>query len=135
MENQIKLNKVLVVDDEAYFRRFIGEILRKEGFVDISEATNGRDALEKFSAKPTDFVILDINMPHMDGVDALKALRKMAPDLPVIMLTSIADEMVVEKCVEEGAAYFIRKDVPANELVPELRRVLVEFIAEQGLTP
>lgn len=118
----------LLVDDEAYFRRFVGQVLTSRGFGRVLDATNGAEGIEICRASSPDIAILDINMPRVDGLEALKALRKINPDLPVVMLTSIADEMVVEKCVEEGAAYFIRKDVPANELVAELVDVLGEFL-------
>jgi CheY-like chemotaxis protein len=110
----------LLVDDEAYFRRFVGQVLHNRGCAKVAEAGNGCEALEILAAAAPDFVVMDINMPHMDGLEALRAIRATHKELPIIMLTSIADEMVVEKCVEEGATYFIRKDVPAEQLVLEL---------------
>lgn len=126
--------KVLLVDDEAYFRRFVGGVLRLHGYQHIVEGTNGREAIDLFQGAQPRFVILDINMPHMDGQEALRGLRQLSADIPIIMLTSVADEMVVEKCIEDGASYFIRKDVPANELAEELARVLAEFKDETALS-
>lgn len=116
----------MLVDDEAYFRRFVGQVLKKNGVERIVEATDGAKAIELFALTRPDFVILDINMPHKDGVETLADLRKLAPDLPIIMLTSIADEMTVERCVIEGATFFIRKDVPAHILSRELSELLYE---------
>ena len=124
----------LLVDDQAYFRRFVGQLLRGETIGTVIEACDGYEALEQFNLKQPDFVILDINMPRLDGLETLKALRRLSADVPIIMLTSVADEMVVEECVGEGATFFIRKDVPAQELTPELRRVLAEFLG-QGQVP
>lgn len=118
----------LLVDDETYFRRFVGQVVRNEGFGKVIEAQNGKEALDLFNVQRADFVILDINMPLMDGVETLRALRGLAPDIPIIMLTSIADEMVVEQCVTLGATFFIRKDVPAAELANELKSVLADTI-------
>jgi two-component system chemotaxis response regulator CheY len=126
--------KVLLVDDEAYFRRFVGGVLRANGHRDIVESSNGREALQIFQVARPRFVIMDINMPHMDGQEALRGLRQLDPDVPIIMLTSVADEMVVEKCIEDGASFFIRKDVPADELTRELGRVLTEFEAGSALS-
>ena len=120
----------MLVDDQAYFRRFVGQLLRMETIGTVIEACDGYEALELFNLRRPDFVILDINMPRLDGVETLKALRRVAPDVPIIMLTSVADEAVVEECVGEGATFFIRKDVPAHELTPELRRVLAEFLGQ-----
>lgn len=118
----------LLVDDEAYFRRFVGQVLISRGFSRVLDASDGGEGIEICRASAPDIAILDINMPRVDGLEALKAIRQLNPDLPVVMLTSIADEMVVEKCVEAGAAYFIRKDVPANELIAELVGVIEEFL-------
>ncbi|MBI2516839.1 MAG: response regulator transcription factor [Opitutae bacterium] len=125
----------LLIDDEAYFRRFVGGVLKQEGIGAVVEARDGREAIELFSVRRPDFVILDINMPHMDGLEVLKTMRPLAPGLPIIMLTSVADEMVVEECVGQGATFFIRKDVPANELSAELREVLAESLDQPESSP
>jgi DNA-binding response OmpR family regulator len=130
MNEKLASKTVLLVDDEAYFRRFVGAVLSKEGVGKVMEAKNGREAVDLFNVERPYFVVLDINMPHMDGMETLKALRAVADEIPIIMLTSIADEMVVEQCVNAGATYFIRKDVPAPELEAELRTMLQETLGE-----
>lgn len=117
----------LVVDDERYFRRFVGELLQAQGIAKTVEAADGNEALQMFPVVRPHLVILDINMPRSDGLEVLRGIRAQAPAIPVVMLTSIADEAVVEKCVDEGATYFIRKDVPAHELSRELRELLRDF--------
>lgn len=117
----------LLVDDEAYFRRFIGRLLTTQGVGKVVEARDGREALEMFTIAQPDLIVLDINMPRMDGVEALRALRQVAGERPIIMLTSISDEMIVEQCVDAGATFFIRKDVPAHELSAAMHEVLAEF--------
>lgn len=125
----------LLIDDEAYFRRFVGGVLKQEGVGAVVEARDGREGIELFNVRRPDFVILDINMPRMDGMEVLKTLRPLAPELPIIMLTSVADEMVVEECVGQGATFFIRKDVPAQELSAELREVLAESLDQPEPSP
>jgi CheY-like chemotaxis protein len=132
MNEKLAAKSVLLVDDEAYFRRFVGAVLTKEGVGKVVEAKNGKEAVDIFNAQRPDFVVLDINMPHMDGMETLKAMRSVEGDIPIIMLTSIADEMVVEQCVNEGATYFIRKDVPAPELAAELKTMLQETLGDGG---
>ena len=114
----------LLVDDERYFRRFVSQVLRKLGVDNIIEAENGDQAIDLFRLHSPEIVILDINMPRLDGVDTLAKLRTFSTLVPIIMLTSIADEMTVERCVIEGATFFIRKDVPANELTEALYELL-----------
>ncbi|MBA3848673.1 MAG: hypothetical protein C0502_01600 [Opitutus sp.] len=126
MSSCLPSTTALLVDDEAYFRRFVGQLLTRYGIGRVVEARDGQEALEVFPAVQPDVVILDINMPRMDGIAALRGLRQQAPGLPIVMLTSIADEMMVERCVDEGATFFIRKDVPAHELSAELSAVLAE---------
>lgn len=120
----------LVVDDEHYFRRFVAELLQSQGFTRALEARDGQEALERFRLQRPDFVVLDINMPRTDGLEVLRGIRGQCGVVPVVMLTSVADEMVVERCVDEGATYFIRKDVPANELMEEMRALVRVCVPE-----
>lgn len=124
----------LIVDDERYFRRFVGELLRSLGIAETVEAKDGAEALELFPVVKPGLIVLDINMPKTDGLEVLRGVRAQAPDVPVVMLTSIADEMVVERCVDEGATYFIRKDVPAQDLAAELRELVRDFLEESRAT-
>ena len=120
----------LVVDDEQYFRRFVAELLQSQGFARALEARDGQEALEHFGLQRPDFVVLDINMPRTDGLEVLRGIRRQCGVVPIVMLTSVADEMVVERCVDEGATYFIRKDVPANELMEEMRALVRVCVPE-----
>lgn len=130
--NQAAPLTALLIDDEAYFRKFVGQLLSNAGIELVVEARNGDEALTMFPVTKPGLVILDINMPKMGGIETLQALRILAPDLPIVMLTSVADEAMVERCVTEGATYFIRKDVAANLLIEELRGVLTEVRAESA---
>ncbi len=118
----------LLVDDEAYFRRFVGQVLRKEQLGTVLEASDGREAVQLFKAHSPAIVILDINMPRQNGVETLSQMRQISAETPIIMLTSIAEEAVVEECVKRGATFFIRKDVPAHELSNELSDSLAEYL-------
>jgi CheY-like chemotaxis protein len=126
---------VLVIDDEAYFRKFVARVLRNALVPDIVEARDGTEALELFQKRKPGLVLLDINMPHMDGLATLVALRKLSPTVPIVMLTSVSEEAVVEECVRQGASYFIRKDVAAGKLTEALHEALEEFVKRKEPTP
>lgn len=120
--------KALLIDDEAYFRKFVGQVLKNALVGTVLEARDGREGVKIFQEQMPDLVLLDISMPHMDGLKTLVALRKISAKTPIIMLTSVSEEKVVEECVGEGATFFIRKDVPAQQLSVALREALDEFL-------
>lgn len=120
----------LLVDDENYFRRFIAQALKKLGISQSVEASDGFEAITQFEQSKPDFVFLDINMPNKDGLETLRDLRSISDDVPIFMLTSTADEYVVEQCVEDGADFFLRKDVPANQLTAQLHELVTENFPE-----
>ena len=119
--------KILLVDDETYMQVFVGRILSVSINCTITQARNGQEAIDKSKTCDPELIILDINMPRMDGVQALGELRALRPDTPIVMLTSISEEVVVEKCLAKGASQFIRKDVGANILKAELEEMLQQF--------
>ena len=116
----------LLVDDELYFRRFISQVIGKSGVSNIVQAADGFEAVTQFEATKPDMVILDINMPNKNGLATLRDLRKTSDEVPIFMLTSTADEYIVEQCVVDGADFFLRKDVPANELSQQLGELIAE---------
>ena len=108
--------KILLVDDEPHIRIFVSLILKSLGQPEIREAGNGGDALEAYKANRPDVVLLDVNMPHLDGIETLRKLKEIDPDCVVIMLTSLATRETVERALELGAANYIRKDTPKEEI-------------------
>ena len=119
--------RVLLVDDEPYMRVFVGRVLGSEINCTVTEAKDGQDAIDQCGQSDPELIILDINMPRVDGVQALGEIRTMKPDTPIVMLTSISEEVVVEKCLIKGASHFIRKDVGAHVLKAELKDMLQQF--------
>lgn len=122
--------RVLLVDDENYMRVFVGRVLSNAIHCTIAEARDGQDAIEQSQRSDPELIILDINMPRVDGVQALGRIRETRPHTPIVMLTSISEEAVVEECVTKGASYFIRKDVRADLLKTELEEMLKQFFPE-----
>jgi two-component system, chemotaxis family, chemotaxis protein CheY len=107
---------ILLVDDEAHIRKFISLLLRHLGVERIFEAANGSLALEVFKKERPDLVMLDVNMPVMDGIETLRALKQIDPDCVVVMLTSLANRQTIDEAVALGAANYIRKDAPPEEI-------------------
>jgi len=117
MKKQIK---VLMVDDEKRFRETTKKILTKKGFQTIL-AESGEDALEKLDQNPN-IVILDIKMPGMDGHEALKAIKKIRPNLPVIMLTGHGDMPSAREALVEGAFDYLGKPCDIDLLADKIKQ-------------
>ena len=107
---------VLLVDDEAHIRKFVGLILKQLGSPRLLEAPNGQEAVATYQRENPDLVLLDINMPVMDGIETLKKLREVDPECIVIMLTSLASRSNIENAIALGATNYIRKDTPKEEI-------------------
>jgi CheY-like chemotaxis protein len=116
--------KILLVDDEPHIRVFVSLILKSLGKPEISEAGNGQEAIAAYQARKPDIVLLDVNMPHLDGIETLRKLKEIDPDCVVIMLTSLATRETVERALEIGAVNYIRKDTPKEAIA----RALAETI-------
>ena len=124
--------KILLVEDEAYFRLFVGKMLRLVIPCTVVEAKNGQEAIDLCRTSDPDLILLDIYMPLLDGLEALPQIRALKPATPIVMLTSVSEEAVVEKCVTLGASYLIRKDVHALLLKTEIQKMLHIFFPLQS---
>jgi two-component system, chemotaxis family, chemotaxis protein CheY len=118
--------KVLVVDDEAHIRKYIGQILKQFGTPSISEAADGDEAIAAYQKERPDLVLLDVNMPYKDGLDALRELRAIDREPVIVMLTSLTNRQTVEESLALGADNYIRKDTPKEEIVEALRAIIAE---------
>lgn len=116
--------KILLVDDEPHIRVYVSLILKSIGGAKVYEATNGEEAISAYQSNKPDIVLLDVNMPHLDGIQTLKKLKEIDPDCVVIMLTSLANRETVEKAVELGAVNYIRKDTPKEEIARALSETI-----------
>ena len=116
--------KILLVDDEPHIRKFVGLILKQIGTPVLIEAGNGEEAIAAYQRENPDLVLLDVNMPIMDGIETLRKLKELDPDCIVIMLTSLANRQTIEVAVELGAANYIRKDTPKEEIAKALAETI-----------
>jgi len=125
---------ILLVDDEAHIRKFISLLLRHLGVTRIFEAPNGSEALVIYAREKPDLVMLDVNMPVMDGIETLRALKKADPNAVVVMLTSLANRQTIDEAVALGAANYIRKDAPPEDIGRALAET-IEASFDQGDEP
>lgn len=115
---------ILLVDDEPHIRKYVGLILKQIGQPIIVEAGNGQEAIEAYQRENPDLVLLDVNMPIMNGTETLKKLKEIDPNCIVIMLTSLANRSTIEEALELGAANYIRKDTPKEEIAKTLTETI-----------
>jgi two-component system, chemotaxis family, chemotaxis protein CheY len=119
------MKKILIVDDSPTIRKLIGYILKKQEYI-ISEAEDGIDAMEKLGSLEADLVIVDLNMPNMDGIQFVKSLRSnyYHMDTPVIMLTTTKDEDLKRDALQAGVNLFLNKPVQPNFLIYKVESLL-----------
>jgi len=118
----------MVVDDDDHVRTFLVVLVRKLISGTVFEARHGLEAVEVFEAERPDIVLLDVNMPMMDGLEALAKLREINPDAVVIMITSLAMRRVVEDALNAGALNFIRKDTPKAQMVEIIKETIELYV-------
>lgn len=122
--------RVLVADDEEHIRLLLKGILTSMKTEVAAEARNGMEALEKFRACKPHITLLDINMPVMDGMKALRAILKEEPAALVIMLSSLATMGIVQDCLDAGAYDFIRKDTSIPEIKLIIKKAWDHYVQE-----
>ena len=115
---------VLIVDDALFMRMMIKDILSKDGFVIAGEAENGVEAVEKYADLKPDLVTMDIVMPEMDGIEAVRNIIKMDPDAKVLMCSAMGQQPLVVESLEAGARDFIIKPFQPAKVVEAVRKAL-----------
>lgn len=118
--------KILLVDDAAFMRMMVKDTLTKNGYSadDIFEAADGAQAVEKYNELKPDLVIMDITMPNMDGLEALKAIKGGDPSATVVMCSAMGQEAMVVEAIKLGALDFIVKPFKADRILQTVKKVL-----------
>ena len=114
---------ILIVDDAAFMRMMIKDILTKNGFTVVGEAENGMKAVEKYSELKPDLVIMDITMPEMDGIEAVKAIKGIDASANIIMCSAMGQQAMVIESIQAGAKDFIVKPFQADRVVEAVSKV------------
>ena len=113
-------NTALIVDDEPHVRMYLKLILKKIGFKTFIEAKNGQEGIDLYKLRQPDLVLLDVNMPVKEGMEALGEIMQFDPTAVVVVTSSVASRQAVEQSVELGASYYIRKDTPKEDIAKQL---------------
>ena len=116
--------KILLVDDAAFMRKVIKDTLSKAGYTDLHEAVDGADAVEKYNSLKPDLVLMDITMPNMDGLEALKAIRAKDSGANVVMCSAMGQESMVMDAVRSGAKDFIVKPFKPDRVLKTVSTIL-----------
>ncbi|OEF98396.1 response regulator [Desulfuribacillus alkaliarsenatis] len=116
--------KVLIVDDAAFMRMMIKDILSKNGFNVVGEAANGEEAVARYKELEPDIVTMDITMPEKDGIAALKDIKKMNPAAKVIMCSAMGQQAMVIDAIQAGAKDFIVKPFQADRVIEAITKAL-----------
>ncbi|MGZ9584627.1 response regulator [Paenibacillus marinisediminis] len=117
-------NRILIVDDAAFMRMMIRDILSKNGFEVVGEAADGAQAIEKYKEHKPDLITMDITMPEMDGITALKEIRKIDPSAKVIMCSAMGQQAMVIDAIQAGAKDFIVKPFQADRVIEAIKKTL-----------
>ncbi len=117
------MKTVLIVDDAAFMRLSIKNMLSKNGYVVVGEAENGQVAVQKYTELKPEIVTMDITMPEMDGLSALKAIRAMDPDACIVMLSAMGQQAMVKDAVLLGAKGFVVKPFKEETVIAALSKL------------
>ena len=123
-EEERVLARILIVDDAAFMRMMIKDILVKNGFEIVGEAADGAQAVQLFQDTQPDLVTMDITMPEMDGITALKEIKKVNPQAKVIMCSAMGQQAMVIDAIQAGAKDFIVKPFQADRVLEAINKAL-----------
>ena len=115
---------ILICDDAAFMRMMIKDILTKNGYNVAGEAENGRKAVEKYAELKPDLVLMDITMPEMAGIQALKKIKASDPSATIIMCSAMGQQAMVIESIQAGAKDFIVKPFQADRVLEAVKKVV-----------
>ncbi|MDQ0273270.1 response regulator [Cytobacillus purgationiresistens] len=116
--------KILIVDDAKFMRLTLTNILKKANHEIVGEAENGKEAIQLFNELNPDLVTMDITMPEMSGLEAMKIIRKDSPSAKIVMCSAMGQQKMVVEAIEAGAKDFIVKPFDEIRVLDAVTRVL-----------
>ncbi|KIL41306.1 chemotaxis protein CheY [Gordoniibacillus kamchatkensis] len=116
--------RVMVVDDAAFMRAFLKQMLTDVGFQVVAEAKDGDEAVKLFMHMRPDVVTMDITMPEMNGIDALNEIRKVDPQAKVIMCSAVGQHNMILNAIKAGASDFIVKPFQKERVLEAIKKVM-----------
>ena len=118
------MKRVMVCDDAAFMRMMIKDILVKNGYEIAAEAENGLKAVERYPEAKPDLVLMDITMPEIDGIEAVRRIKSLDPNANVIMCSAMGQQAMVIEAIQAGAKDFIVKPFQADRVLEAVRKVI-----------
>ena len=115
---------ILICDDAAFMRMMIKDILTKNGYNIVGEAENSAKAVEKYAELKPDLVLMDITMPEMDGIEALKKIKAADANASIIMCSAMGQQAMVIESIQSGAKDFIVKPFQADRVLEAVQKVV-----------
>jgi two-component system, chemotaxis family, chemotaxis protein CheY len=116
--------RIMIVDDAAFMRMMIKDILSKNGFEIVGECENGAVAVEKYKELKPDLTTMDITMPEMDGIQAVKEIRAFDPSARVVMCSAMGQQAMVIDAIQAGAKDFIVKPFQPDRVIEAIKKAL-----------
>lgn len=116
--------RVLITDDALFMRVTLKNILTKEGYEIAGEAANGKESVDLYQQTKPDLVTMDITMPEMDGITAVKEIKKLDPNANVIMCTAMGQKNMVMEAVAAGAKDFIVKPFQPEKVIEAVQKLI-----------
>ncbi|MCG9967956.1 response regulator [Pelotomaculum terephthalicicum JT] len=116
--------RILIVDDAAFMRMMIKNIVTKNGYEVVGEAENGQVAVDLYKQHKPDLVTMDITMPEMNGIEGVKAIRGIDPNANVIMCSAMGQQAMVMEAIQAGAKDFIVKPFQQDRILQAIERVM-----------
>jgi len=115
---------VLICDDAIFMRTMVSDILQQAGFEVVGEAESGLQAIEKYQALRPDLVTMDIVMPDMGGIDAVREITKLDPQARVLMCSAMGQQALVVEALQAGARDFVVKPFQPSRVLEAVERIL-----------
>lgn len=116
--------KVLIVEDAPFIVESFEEIIEDQGWESVGVAKNGIEAVDQFKSSGPDVILMDILMPEMDGVSAIKEIMSIDRDAKIIVITALAKRNLDKECLDAGAKVFIKKPFDIDELVRTIKSIV-----------
>lgn len=116
--------KILIVDDAAFMRMMLKNILTQNGYEVAGEASNGLEAVALYKELKPDLVTMDITMPEMDGITAVKEIKKIDPEAKIIMCSAMGQQAMVIESIQAGARDFVVKPFQPDRVLEAVKKVI-----------
>jgi len=122
-EGGVRMKKLMIVDDASFMRISIRKMLETHNYEVVAEASDGAQAIELFKQFNPDIITMDITMPVMSGIDALKEIKKINKNVIVVMVSALGQEVMIKEAVIQGASSFIVKPFQGDKLIEVLDKL------------